>query len=108
MIYEYRVYEAMPGRLPDLEARFRNHTVKLFEKHGIKNIGYWKSSVGGYSDRLIYIVAFENVETRERAWADFRSDPEWQKVVAESEARGPIVARSTNTLLTPTDYSPLQ
>ena len=108
MIYEYRVYEAVPGRLPDVEARFRNHTVKLFEKHGFKNIGYWKANVGDYSNRLIYIVAFENVEARERAWASFRSDPEWLRVVAESEANGPIVARVFNTLLTPTDYSPLQ
>ena len=108
MIYEYRVYEAVPGRLADVQARFRNHTVKLFEKHGFKNIGYWTPNVGDYSDRLVYIVAFESVEQRERAWAEFRSDPEWQKVVAASEAKGPIVARITNTLLTPTDYSPLQ
>ena len=108
MIYEYRVYEAMPGRLPDVQARFRNHTVGLFEKHGIKNIGYWTANIGDYNDRLIYIVAFESLEQRERAWAGFRSDPEWHKVVAESEANGPIVARITNTLLTPTDDSPLQ
>ena len=108
MIYEYRVYEAMPGRLPDLQARFREHTVALFEKHGIKNIGYWTASIGDYNNRLIYIVAFESLEQRERAWAIFRADPEWQKVAAESEANGPILARLTNTLLTPTDYSPLQ
>ena len=108
MIYEYRVYEALPGKLPEIHARFRNHTVKLFEKHGFQNIGYWTAHVGDYSDRLIYIVAFENVEARERAWAGFRSDPEWHRVVAESEANGPIVARVFNTLLTPTDYSPLQ
>jgi hypothetical protein len=98
----------MPGRLPDVQARFRNHTVALFEKHGMKNIGYWTANIGDYSDRLIYIVAFESVEQREKAWAAFRADPEWEKVVAESEANGPIVARLTNTLLTPTDFSPLQ
>ena len=108
MIYEYRVYEAVPGRLPDVNARFRNHTLKLFEKHGMKNIGYWTPSVGDYSNRLIYILGFEDAAQRERAWAAFRSDPEWQAIVAETEANGPIVARVTNTLLSPTDYSPLQ
>ena len=108
MIYEYRVYEAVPGRLPDVQARFRDHTVKLFEKHGMKNIGYWTAMVGDYSDRLIYIVAFDSLEQRERAWVGFRADPEWHRVVAESEANGPIVARVHNSFLTPTDYSPLQ
>lgn len=108
MIHEYRVYEAVPGRLPDVNARFRNHTLNLFEKHGMKNIGYWTPSVGDYSNRLIYILGFEDVAQRERAWAAFRNDPEWQAVVAETEANGPIVARVTNTLLSPTDYSPMQ
>ena len=108
MIYEYRVYEAMPGKLPELHARFRDHTLKLFEKHGIKNIGYWTSNIGDYSDRLIYIVAFESVEQRERAWASFGADPEWQRVVEESHRGGTLTARIFNTLLSPTDYSPLQ
>ena len=108
MIYEYRVYEAMPGKLPDLQARFRNHTLKIFERHGIKNIGYWTANVGDYSDRLIYMVAFDDAAQRERAWDGFRNDPEWQRVRADSEANGPLVARVFNSLLTPTDYSPLQ
>ncbi|MDP6402466.1 MAG: NIPSNAP family protein [SAR202 cluster bacterium] len=108
MLYEYRVYEAMPGKLPELQARFRNHTVELFEKHGIKNIGYWTSVAGDYSDRLIYIVAFEDSAQRDRAWDSFRDDPEWKRVVAESEANGPLISRLFNSLLSPTDYSPLQ
>ncbi len=108
MIYEYRVYEAMPGKLPNVLARFRDHTTKIFERHGIKNIGYWTSEVGDFSDRLIYIVAFENAEQRQQAWDAFRSDPEWQKVRAESEVDGPIVKRVSNSLLNPTDFSPLQ
>ncbi len=108
MLYEYRVYETLPGKLPDLHKRFRDHTVKIFERHGIKNIGYWTSEVGDYSDRLIYIVAFEDAGQRERAWASLGNDLEWQKVTAESEADGLIVERVFNTLLTPTDYSPLQ
>ncbi len=108
MIYEYRVYEAMPGKLPDLHARFRNHTLKLFKRHGMQSVGYWTPSVGDYTDRLIYIVAFEDEGHRERAWASFFGDPDWQRVKAESEVDGPLVARLTNALLAPTDYSPLQ
>ena len=108
MIYEYRVYETLPGMLPALHARFRDHTTKIFERHGIKNIGYWTSEVGDFSDRLIYIVAFEDAGQRQRAWESFRNDPEWQKVRADSEANGLIVKRVLNTLLAPTDYSPLQ
>ena len=108
MIYEYRVYEAAPGKLEALNARFRNHTLGIFERHGIKNIGYWTASVGDYSDRLIYIVAFEDEGHRERAWAEFSADPEWKRVRAESEVDGALVARVFNSLLSPTDYSPLQ
>ncbi len=108
MIYEQRIYEAMPGRLPDVIARFRDHTTKIFERHGIKNIGYWTPSVGEWSDRLIYIVAFEDAGQRDRAWASFRADPEWAEVTAASEANGKIVKRVSNSLLTPTDFSPLQ
>ena len=108
MIYEYRVYEAAPGKMPALNARFRDHTLKLFERHGIKNIGYWTSNIGDYSDRLIYIVAFESVEQRERAWAAFGADPDWQRARRESEVDGALTTRIFNTLLNPTDYSPLK
>jgi hypothetical protein len=94
--------------LPALNARFRNHTMKIFERHGIKNIGYWTSDVGEFSDRLTYIIAFEDAGARERAWEAFRNDPEWNEVRAESEKDGPIVKRVFNNLLTPTDYSPLK
>ena len=105
MIYEYRVYEAAPGKLEALNARFRNHTLGIFERHGIKNIGYWTASVGDYSDRLIYIVAFEDEGQRAEAWASFRADPEWNKVRSESEVDGPLTVRITNSILNPTDYS---
>tara|TARA_B100000686_G_C16063403_1_gene605746 strand:- start:16 stop:354 length:339 start_codon:yes stop_codon:yes gene_type:complete len=108
MIYEYRVYEAMPGKLEELNRRFRDHTLGLFEKHGIKNVGYWTGSVGEYSDRLIYIIAFEDMQHRERAWMAFRKDPEWISVRASSESQGPLVSRVYNSILNPTDYSPLQ
>jgi hypothetical protein len=108
MIYEYRVYEAHPGKMAALHARFRDHTLKLFEKHGIGNVGYWTSGAGEYSDRLVYMLAFEDAGHWERAWAAFDSDPEWLRVLAESETEGPLVARVFNSLLRPTDYSPAQ
>ncbi len=108
MIYEYRVYEAAPGKMPELHARFRDHTLKIFERHGIKNIGYWTASVGDYNDRLIYLLAFEDAGHRDRAFAAFVQDPEWLKVKAESEVNGLLVTRVSNSLLSPTDYSPLQ
>ena len=108
MIYETRIYETNPGRLPALNERFRSHTMRIFEKHGIKNIGYWTSEVGEFSDRLTYIIAFDDQGHREKAWEAFRNDPEWNKVRSASEADGPIVKRVFNNLLAPTDYSPLQ
>ena len=108
MIYETRIYETHPGKLPALNDRFRNHTMSIFEKYGIKNIGYWTSEVGEFSDRLTYIIAFEDQGHREKAWNAFRNDPEWNKVRTESELEGPIVKRVFNNLLTPPDYSPLQ
>ena len=108
MLYEYRVYEAMPGRLPEVHARFRDHTLRLFERHGIKVIGFWSPKAGEYTNRVIYMLAFEDPAHRESAWAAFAADPEWQKVVAETEANGPIISRVFNSFLAPTDYSPLQ
>ncbi len=108
MIYEYRVYETMTGKLPNLNARFRDHTLKFFEKHGIKSIGYWTPEIGGQNNTLIYLIAYDDMGHREKAWKAFSSDPEWHKVVAESEANGLIVKRVSNSFLTPTDYSPLK
>ena len=108
MLYEYRVYEANQGKMPDLHARFRNHATRAFERHGAKNIGHWTPAVGEYSDRLIYIVAYENAGHREKAFAEFSVDTEWQQAAAESHVNGPLVARAFNVLLSPTDYSPLQ
>ncbi len=107
MIYELRVYAAVTGKLDAVNARFRDHTLKLLEKHGATNVGYWTYEVGN-SDELVYILGFPNAEARMRTWADFRNDPEWQRVKAETEADGPIVAKVKNRLLSPTDYSPLQ
>jgi hypothetical protein len=107
VIYELRIYTVHPGRMRALQARFRDHTCALFEKHGMINVGYWVNSIGGRSDELCYILGYENLATRESAWASFRADPEWQRVAAESEADGPIVHHTENRILTPTDFSPL-
>lgn len=108
MIYEMRTYEPSPGKMQALQERFRNHTIGLFEKHGLKVVGFWTPAVGGWTNRLIYLLAFENMEQRDKAWADFGSDPEWRRVVAESEKDGPLTARINNEIWRPTSYSPLR
>ncbi len=108
MIHELRIYTAHPDRMGALLARFRDHTMALFEKHGMVNVGYWVNSVGGRSDELWYILGFESMGQREEAWAAFRTDPDWKKVREESEADGPIVHHLENRILQPTAFSPLR
>ena len=107
MIYELRIYHVMPGRMPDINRRFRDHTMKLFAKHGVKVVGFWETVIGE-SDELIYMTAFEDLNHRTKAMASFGADPEWVKVKRESEEAGVLVARVSNKILKPTDYSPLQ
>ena len=107
MIYELRIYTVHPGRMAALQARFRDHTCGLFEKHGIKNVGYWTNTVGGRSDELWYMVAYQDLAARQQAWASFGADPEWQQARAESEKDGPIVHHTENRIMTPTNFSPL-
>jgi len=106
MIHELRIYRTHPGRMPALLRRFRDHTVALFEKHGIHNVAYWLNSVGGRNDELWYVVGFEDMAARESAWASFQADPEWQAVRAASEEDGPIVHHIENRIMIPTDFSP--
>ena len=107
MIYELRIYTVHPGRMGALQARFRDHTTRLFEKHGIKNIGYWTNAIGGRSGELWYMIGFHDLAQRQQAWAAFGSDPEWHKARAESEADGPIVHHIENRIMAPTNFSPL-
>jgi len=106
-VYELRIYYANEGKLDALNARFRDHTLKLFEKHGIKNVGYWTNLAGGQSDELYYLVAYDDLGARQPAWAAFIADPEWQEAFAESEKDGPLTHHTRNMLLNPTDFSPL-
>jgi len=94
--------------MPALLRRFKDHTMALFEKHGIRNIAYWMNTVGGRNDELWYVVAFEDMGQREKAWASFQADPDWQAARAASEEDGPIVHHIENRLMTPTDFSPVK
>ena len=92
-LFELRTYHAMPGKLDNLLARFRNHTTRLFEKHGMTNIGYWMP-VQNKDNVLVYLLAYPDRAARDTAWKAFQSDEEWKKVVAESEANGRVVSLS--------------
>lgn len=108
-VYELRTYKTNPGKLAALHARFRDHTCKLFEKHGIELVGFWTPSEGDdAADTLIYIVAFPSVEAQKQAWKAFGDDPDWKKAKADSEKDGTIVSKVESKNLTPTDYSPLK
>ena len=103
--FELRTYYAAPGKLDELQARFRNHTLKIFEKHEMTNIGYWVPETNS-ENKLIYLLAFPNRQARETSWKEFFADPEWQQVAKESERNGRLVAKVDSVLLEPTDFSP--
>jgi hypothetical protein len=105
MIYEMRVYEAVPGRLPDISKRFETKTIKIWEKHGIRQAGFFTTITGENSQHLTYFLAWESLAEREKKWAAFAADPEWLAARAETEKNGPIVARVSNQFLQPTSYS---
>src|ERR1700748_2975826 len=98
MTYELRIYEAVPGRLPDLHNRFATITLKIWERFGIEQVGFWTAEVG-VSNELTYLLKWENMGERERIWAEFQADPEWQRERAGTEANGPIVAQVRNSFL---------
>jgi hypothetical protein len=104
MIYEYRAYYVMPGRMPDIQKRFREVTMKLFDKHGIRVVGFWEPVIGDSSE-LVYICAFESLEHRQKAWAAFMADPDWQAAKKQSELNGPLVERVVNKIWRATDFS---
>lgn len=104
-IYELRTYYAAPGKLDELNARFRDHTMKLFEKHGMVNVGYW-APIDNTNRQLIYLLGFKDRDAARASWKGFGSDPDWQKVVKASEANGKLVSRAESVFLKTTDYSP--
>ena len=105
MIYELRVYKCVPGRLPALLNRFNTITLKIWERHGIKQAGFWTTLVGESNQELYYLLAWESLADREKKWTAFQSDPAWINARAESERDGPIVANITSSLMTPTAFS---
>jgi hypothetical protein len=107
MIYEYRAYYVMPGRMPDVQRRFAEVAMALFKKHGITVVGFWDTIIGE-SNELVYICAFDDLAHRQKAWAAFLADPEWQEARAKSEGNGPLVERIVNKIWRPTRFSPLQ
>jgi hypothetical protein len=108
-VFDMRTYKANPGKLDALNARFRDYTCKIFQKHGMELIGFWTPTEGeDAKDTLIYIVAFPSVEAQKKAWAAFWDDPEWKKVKADSEKDGVLVKEIKGTTLKATEYSPLR
>jgi hypothetical protein len=108
-VYEMRTYTAAEGKLDAVNARFRDHTLKLFEKHGMKNIGYWTPMEGPTAGTtLVYILEHRSRDAAKQSWAAFSADPEWQKAKAASEVNGRIVAKAESVFMTATDYSPIK
>jgi hypothetical protein len=108
-IYELRTYTAPDGKLEELHARFRNHTTRIFQKHGIQNVAYFKPTDAPASQNtLIYLIAHPSREVAKQNWSAFGKDPEWQKVAQESQVNGKIVAKVESVFLDATDYSPMK
>ena len=105
MIYEMRIYRCVPGRLPALLKRFETVTLKLWEKHGIKQAGFFTTLIGESHQELTYFLAWASLADREAKWGKFMTDPDWMKARAESEADGQIVGNIVSQLLTPTAFS---
>lgn len=108
-VYEMRTYTAPDGKLENLQARFRDHTIRIFNKHGMKSVGYWVPQDAPAKDNtLIYIISHDSREAAKKNWADFQADPEWKKVSAESQVGGPIVSKVVSVFMDATDYSPIK
>ena len=105
MIYESRVYRCVPGRLPALLKRFETVTLKLFEKHGIRQAGFFTTLIGESNQELTYFLAWESLAEREKKWTAFQTDPEWITARAKTEADGQIVGNIVSQLLVPTAFS---
>ena len=108
-IFEMRTYTALPGRLDALNARFRNHTTRIFEKHGMTNIGYWTPQEAPLAENtLVYILAHDSRDAGQASWDAFRADPEWSQVSEESQRDGRIVESVDVLWLEATDYSKIK
>lgn len=104
-VYELRTYTTHPGRLPALNKRFRDHTMRIFKKHGIENVVYWVPV--DQDNTLVYVLRHKSLDAAKRSWQSFGEDPEWVDVKAASEKDGPIVQKVVRQYLKTTDYSPM-
>jgi hypothetical protein len=108
-VFELRTYTAPEGKLNDLVARFRNDTLRIFEKHGMHNVGYWlPTDAPASSNTLVYVLAHDSRDAATKSWAAFRDDPEWKAVAERTQANGPIVSKVESVFLQATDFSPLK
>ncbi len=108
-VFEIRTYTANEGKLGDLHARFRNHTLRIFAKHGMTNVVYFAPQDSPLSQNtLVYVLSHASREAAKKSWADFAADPEWQKVAADSQVNGRIVSKVESVFADATDYSPLK
>jgi len=105
MIYELRIYNAAPGRMPDLLKRFETVTLGIWERHGIRQAGFWTTYIGESNHQLTYMLKWDSMAEREQKWAAFMADPEWATKRAESEKNGSLVTTFSNQILTPTAFS---
>ena len=108
-VFEMRTYYAEPGKMKALHSRFRDHTNKLFEKHGMTLIGYWvPTDPKEAEEKMIYILAYPSKEAAEKSWKAFRADPVWNAAREASEKDGKLVKKAESVFLNPTDYSPIK
>jgi hypothetical protein len=109
-VFEIRTYYAMPGKLEDLHARFRNHTNALFKKHGMEIVGYWGplDKEKGSENTMVYLLAYPSREAREAAWKAFQADPDWLAARKKSEENGRLVEKVDFYLMKATNYSPMK
>ena len=105
MIHELRIYHCLPGRLPALLERFDTITLKIWERHGIRQAGFWTVGIGESNQALYYLLAWNSLAEREEKWSAFSTDPEWLEKRAQTEADGAIVASVSNQILVPTSFS---
>ncbi len=108
-LFELRTYTTNDGKLDELHKRFREHTNKLFVKHGMELVGYWTPAEGPEADNtLVYMLAYPSREARDASWKAFLADPDWQAAYKASHANGPLVKKVDSKFLNPTDYSPIK
>ena len=108
-VYVLRTYTTPPGKLEALKSRFRDHTITIFNKHGMKSVGYWVPQDGPeHENTLVYILEHESREAAAKNWTEFRNDPDWVKAKADSEKDGALTTQVKSVFMDPTDFSPIK